>query len=189
MREVARLTGSTTSPLAASGFWTRLLAGADRLADEAMGGRLVTVADAIEKSHGADTVELGAWHGDWGHWNMGIGNGALQVWDWERFDDEVPIGFDGLHYLAQSVRPGAREQQRQEDEFHRSLPRTLTELGVRLDRQELTLDLYLLEIAVRYVDALTFGATPALGLRTDWVLSLLERRLDRPQPALMEGRS
>ena len=44
---------------------------------------------------------------------------------------------------------------------------------------DLTLRLYLLEIAVRYVDALTHGATPALQRRTDWVLSLLERLCER----------
>ena len=69
------------------------------------------------------------------------------------------------------------------------MERTLTELGVRLDHHELTLRLYLMEIATRYVDALTFGATPALLRRTAWVISLLEHRLEHPQPALVEGRS
>jgi hypothetical protein len=188
MREVARLTGTTEAQLAGSGFWARLRGDASRLANEENGHRLLAAAEAIEGSLGADMVELGAWHGDWGHWNMGIGHGALQVWDWERFDAEVPVGFDGLHYLAQSVRPGEREAQRQEDEFHQALPRTLTELGVRRDHHDLTLSLYLMEIATRYVDALTFGATPALQRRTAWVLSLLERRLAQPHPALVEGR-
>ena len=43
------------------------------------------------------------------------------------------------------------------------------------DHHDLTLRLYLLEMAVRYVDALTHGATPALLRRTSWVLSVLER--------------
>ena len=46
-----------------------------------------------------------------------------------------------------------------------------------------------MEIGVRYVDALTYGATPALLRRTAWVMSLLQRRLERLQPALVEGRS
>ena len=41
--------------------------------------------------------------------------------------------------------------------------------------------LYLVTVAARYVDALTHSATPALQRRTDWVLSLLERRCDEPR--------
>jgi hypothetical protein len=42
---------------------------------------------------------------------------------------------------------------------------------------------------VRYVDALTHGATPALRRRTAWVLSLLERLSEHPHPASSEGRT
>jgi hypothetical protein len=188
MREVARLTRVGETVLAGSGFWGRLRADAERLSVEPDGSRLVAAADALERSHGAEQVELGAWHGDWGHWNMGMGGDVLNVWDWERFDADVPVGFDCLHYAAQSVRPGERDERRQEEQFLQSVTRTLSELGVRVDHHDLTVSLYLMEIAVRYADALTFGETPALQRRTAWVLSLLERRLDHPQPALVEGR-
>ena len=123
---------------------------------------------------------LGGWHGDWGHWNMGMAHDVLQVWDWERYDPEVPVGFDALHFAAQSVRPGEREAPRQQATFLGSVPDLLAELGVRPAQQDLTLRLYLIEIAVRYVDALTHGATPALQRRTTWVLSLLEQLLRTP---------
>jgi hypothetical protein len=152
------------------------------------GRRLLALVDAVEQAHGQESVELGSWHGDWGHWNMGAAHGVLQVWDWERYDAEVPVGFDSLHHLAQHVRPGERQQLRQELEFHESVPRALGELGVRADHHELTVTLYLVEIAGRYLDALTFGATPALLRRTDWVLTLLERRVENRPPALLEGR-
>jgi hypothetical protein len=189
MRELARLTGTTESTLVASRYWTRLRADAAQLSDEPDGRRLVKAADTIERCHGAETLEIGAWHGDWGHWNMGVGRGVLQVWDWERFDDAVPVGFDGLHFLAERVRPGEREERRQEDEFHRSVSRTLSELGVRVDHHDLTLSLYLLEMAVRYVRSLRFDATPALKRRTNWVMSLLEHRPKLAQPPLVKGRS
>jgi hypothetical protein len=186
--ELARLDGSTQSPLAASGFWARLRAETARLAGEPSGARLVAAADVLERAHGDDPVELGSWHGDWGHWNMGSAHGVLRVWDWERYDAEVPVGFDALHYLAQLVRPGERQQRRQEEEFEQAVPRTLSEMGVRDDRHELTVTLYLLEIAARYLDALAFGTTAALLRRTEWVLSQLERRVDDRRPALLEGR-
>jgi hypothetical protein len=188
MREVARLAGVTPEPLLGSHFWTRLRAEIDGLGESADYGRLVMAADSIEDRHGAATLDMGAWHGDWGEWNMGTHNGVLQVWDWERFDPAVPLGFDGLHHLAQSIRPGQRHAARQEAQFHGSVRRTLTRHGVLPDRHDLTLDLYLLEMAVRYVDALTHGATPPLRRRTDWVLSQLEGRLQSAPANRSEGR-
>ena len=117
-----------------------------------------------------------------------MGEGILQLWDWERYDPEVPVGFDGLHFAAQNVRPGERAARRQEEAFLRSVPNVLTELGVPPGLHDLTLRLYLLEIAARYVDALTHGATAALRRRTTWVLSLLERLSEHPNPASSEGR-
>jgi len=35
----------------------------------------------------------------------------------------------------------------------------------------------------------TYGATPALTRRTDWVLGLLEQHLENTHHALVEGRS
>lgn len=189
MREVVRLTGTISVPLAGSGFWARLRRSAEFLSEEPDGSRLQAAADSIERCHGADPVSLGGWHGDWGRWNMGVGDGVLQLWDWERYDPEVPVGFDGLHFAAQGVRPGEHDERRQEEAFQRSVPQTLADLGAPSDQHELTFRLYLLEIAVRYVDALTHGATPALRRRTSWVLSLLERRPEHPHPAPLVGRS
>jgi hypothetical protein len=72
--------------------------------------------------------------------------------------------------------------------FLRSIPNALAELDVGPDHHDLTLRLYLLEMAVRYADALTHGATPALLRRTAWVLSLLERLSEHPIPVSSKGR-
>jgi hypothetical protein len=184
MLEVSHLTGVTEQSLGDSRFWTRLRRESTRLVYEPDGRRLRAAADCLHRAHGADLVTLGGWHGDWGHWNMGMGGGTLRVWDW----DHVPLGFDGLHHAAQYVRPGEPEQTRQEATFLQSVPEILDGFGVDPGRHALTLRLYLLEIAVRYVEALTHGATPALTRRTDWTLSLLERQLGSAQLALVEGR-
>jgi hypothetical protein len=99
------------------------------------------------------------------------------VWDWERFDSCVPLGFDAVHYAAQRVQPGRRDARRQQRSFLEELPDRLEELGIARPRHALTLQLYLLEIAVRYDDALTHGPLPSLERRTDWVLDLLEELL------------
>ena len=187
MREVVLLAGTTRSALARGSFWDRMRSSADDLAREPLGDRLWAAVDDIERHHGDRDVELGGWHGDWGHWNMGMGDGALQVWDWERYDPAVPVGFDALHFAAQAVRPGERDFPRQEETFLRSVPRTLTQVGVDPGLHALTLRLYLLEISARYVEALTHGATPALQRRTAWALALLERTPDE-HPAPSRGR-
>jgi hypothetical protein len=192
MREVATLQGTTTGPVADSGFWRRLRRDADLLADQADqadADRLAAVVGLLDERHGSDLVSLGGWHGDWGAWNMGMGDDGLQVWDWERYDPEVPIGFDGLHFDAQQVRPGDSGDRRQEEAFLRTAGQTLAALDVRPDQHDLTLHLYLAEVAVRYLEALTHGSTPPLRRRVSWVLSLLERRLAPAGAAATKGRS
>jgi hypothetical protein len=111
-------------------------------------------------------------------------NGVLQLWDWERFEVGVPMGFDGVHHSAQRVQPHWRDARRRERELLRELPETLGAFAVDPAQHDVTLRLYLLEMAVRYDDALTHGPMPVLERRTSWVLDLLERLLvDSPMPA------
>ncbi|TMR97642.1 hypothetical protein [Nonomuraea basaltis] len=43
-----------------------------------------------------------AWHGDLAPWNMcPAPDGRLLVWDWERYEVDVPYGFDAVHYFFQ----------------------------------------------------------------------------------------
>ena len=189
MAEVAQLGGVVARPLARSAFWERTRRAVEALRDEPCAEHLRAAARAIGEVHHADVVSFGGWHGDWGRWNMGMGDGALKLWDWERYDASVPLGFDGLHFEAQGVRPGDRDDRRQEEAFLRSVPTTLSELGVAVSLHGLTLRLYLLEIAVRYAEALTYGATPALRRRLSWVLSLLGRLSAHPHPIPTEGRA
>ncbi|MEQ6902475.1 hypothetical protein [Nocardioides sp. YIM 152588] len=182
MREVAELGGTVAAPLAESGFWDRIRRSTRTLPEGPGRARLRAVVQEVHGGHGATDVRLGGWHGDWGHWNMGMKGDELQLWDWERYDPQVPVGFDALHFVAQAVRPGSKEDRRQEEGFLGSVPASLAAMGVPADRHDLVLRLYLVEMASRYLDALRHGATPALRRRTDWVLSLLERLADTPHP-------
>ncbi|WP_043628725.1 hypothetical protein [Nonomuraea candida] len=43
-----------------------------------------------------------AWHGDLSPWNMCRSpDGRLLVWDWERYEIGVPLGFDAVHHFFQ----------------------------------------------------------------------------------------
>lgn len=176
-RELAELAGTSRSTLSASRYWSGRRSSAAALSHTSHGDRLRRVVEAVERRHGAAELTFGGWHGDWGNWNMGMADGLLQVWDWERYDDEVPIGFDTIHFAAQLVRPEERNRGRQEAAFLDAVPDLLAAHGVRPRQQGLTLNLYLLEMGLRYVEALQYGTTPTLRRRTDWVLSLAEHRL------------
>ena len=90
MRELVGLAGTTSAALAESGYWSRLRARPRFWPRLPHGTRLQATLDTIEERHGAELLTFGGWHGDWGHWNMGMAKGVLQVWDWERYDPAGP---------------------------------------------------------------------------------------------------
>ena len=103
MIELAAVGGRTHGPLGDSGFLAGLRsrlesapAGPDRAALSAAIDALATVA-------GSTSLSFGSWHGDWTNWNMACTAEGLLVWDWERFTQSVPVGFDALHYRLQSA--------------------------------------------------------------------------------------
>lgn len=60
--------------------------------------RLGDIFETISNRFSQEIVDFGMTHGDWTPWNMSVNKGKLQVWDWERFSVDVPVGFDELHY-------------------------------------------------------------------------------------------
>jgi hypothetical protein len=174
MREVATLGGTTRSALSASAFWRRLRAESARVGDPALRDRLQATLSRVDRRWGDAPLELGGWHGDWGFWNMALVDDVVHLWDWERYDARVPIGFDALHHAAQRVRPLDRDVSRQERRFVQAAPATLGRMGVGADLAGPTLGLYLLEVAVRYALALDEVPAPALRCRAAWALALLD---------------
>ena len=187
-REVAALGGTEQVLLRASSFWRRLVGEVAELPAGTDRDRLRRALTGIDHDHGDDVVTLGGSHGDWGHWNMGMADGTLLVWDWERYDPAVPLGFDALHHSVRAVQPRQRAAARQQESFLGAVPAGLTAAGVPASSHDLTLRLYLAEMAARYLEALTHGETAALRRRTSWVLSLLEELAGLPRATSSEGR-
>jgi hypothetical protein len=48
-------------------------------------------------------MSFGAWHGDWAPWNMTWAAGRIQLWDWEGYQEGVPLGFDLMHHTLQTA--------------------------------------------------------------------------------------
>jgi hypothetical protein len=61
---------------------------------------LPELLDAFGERFAGLELPFGAWHGDFGAWNLAPTEGPLLVWDWERYGQNVPLGIDVVHYLA-----------------------------------------------------------------------------------------
>lgn len=61
---------------------------------------LTELSAAFHDWVGETEWEFVPWHGDFGPWNMARTSEAPMVWDWERFEWDMPRGLDGLHFLV-----------------------------------------------------------------------------------------
>jgi Phosphotransferase enzyme family len=151
-------------------LWQRLTACAER-----------DVADVLLRALGylqpaaATSIAFGCWHGDWTPWNMAVSGGRALVWDWERFQAGIPIGYDALHYWLQArVNTGSVPQAVAEDAVAEA-PAVLAPFRVPPDTARLIATLYLFEIAVRYVEDRQAEAGAMLGDVGTWLLPALLR--------------
>ena len=158
--ELAARGGLTRSSLRGSGWWASLQARAGGSGATASDGRsmLGRAFAVVERRHGDRELVFGTGHGDWTPWNMAMRAGTLQVWDWERCADGVPVGLDVAHHLLlvrlrQQHRPmpeaiaGALER----------LPAMMPEIGADADAGQAIVELEMLEMAVRYAEARATG--------------------------------
>lgn len=70
-------------------------------ASELVRGRRVVAEMAAATD--ADALVLRAAHGDFVPWNTLTGSPAPAVWDWERYEQHAPIGYDRFHHLFQTA--------------------------------------------------------------------------------------
>lgn len=176
--------GHSSEVLVDSAFWTRLRA------DAAAGAgphapRLRLALDRAAAAYGDRQVAFGAWHGDWTPWNMAVHDHALVVWDWERFQKDVPLGLDAIHFHLQ------REMRRQDQEplqvSRGTLARAdelLAPWGLEGADARCVFVLYLLAIGSRYAADDQRGAGARLGDLDSWLFRVLDDVLASEQPAV-----
>jgi hypothetical protein len=171
-------TASRERALADTAFWARTKAAVAELAPSPRASTLAELATGVEALHGDIPLRLGAWHGDWAPWNMCAAAGRLLVWDWERFERAVPLGFDSLHYRLQDriVCDGRRPA-----DVARACVAEATELvgspNASPDRAAAVAATYLLTLGVRYeADGQERAGSP-LGRLETWLLPALEETL------------
>lgn len=165
MRELAGDTRRVA--LARSTFWTRF---ADvPLEDPVQRERFASVVERVAAAHGDQEVGFGTWHGDWTPWNMAWHGGRVQLWDWERHDPDVPEGLDLLHYRLQTG--GGYDTWPD--------PAILAPLGLGGRSAAVTVELYLLELARRYLTAAQGPQGEPLRAQAAHLLDLLHANAGR----------
>lgn len=177
MREIAAVGHNHETPLGESTYYQRLLAAADELSLTGPGGALHGVLELVAK-HADQPLSFGTWHGDWTPWNMSWQRDSVLLWDWERFDDEVPLGFDVLHFRIQSLlrHHGPDNRHAVGPDFAGSADALLRQFGLPAADTSLVTVLYLLSIYLRYASDADGDGGDQLRALAAWVLSQLEEQ-------------
>jgi len=157
--------------LAGSAFWKRISQPGPHVwqgIDVSALGRLRDALDARTE------CLFGAWHGDFGPWNASWGTDGLEVWDWERFDPDVPAGLDAAHWRVQldAMTDPARA-------WHSMCGDVREVLAAMEDGTHpgVVAACYLLEIWTRYRHDAADTATAALRSRVQWLCRVAESAL------------
>ncbi len=122
----------------------------------------------------APVLELGAWHGDLNPGNVAMDEHECWVWDWERFEEDVPVGFDLLHHdLQRAITVEGQSPSLAARALVANAADVLSPLGVPAKAAVEVVQLYLLTIAARYLADDQEAAGAALGRVEDWVAPAL----------------
>lgn len=167
MAEIAGLAGITARPLRTSS-----LGGPPSLPDRWFGLDLQPFERLRQLLTSHDNCPVGSWHGDFGPWNMATDGTTTQVWDWERFEHEVPVGLDAAHYRTQRAVATLEAPQVAWRLVTRDVSKVLTACGQDERHAAVVGGAYLVSICRRYVCDAIDGPTPALRRRMTWLAAM-----------------
>lgn len=169
MRELSTVQGQYETNLSRSPWHDRLVARIARIPTRERPARLDRLAQSIAQ---ADTrIPFGSWHGDWHTGNYVVSENKVKVWDWERFEGDVPLGFDAQHLALQSALHGPSVDFKQAaSTVVSSARRRLQPWGLPPRHAELVAALHLVDIAVRYLEDRQLNAGSDVGAVDDWAL-------------------
>ncbi|THV28633.1 hypothetical protein [Glycomyces paridis] len=182
MREFAACCGSNRSPLGESDYAARLRNRLKVLAERAEpdADTLQTAGTALLDRYAATEMRFGAWHGDWAPWNTRETAEAVYLWDLERFETGVPLGFDAAHYrLQDDIVSKGDDPTTAVLALVADAPAVLAPMGVAPSEAEPTALLYLVDLAARYMGDQAERAGAALGALGRWLLPTLLRHIAR----------
>jgi hypothetical protein len=177
MVQLAAVSGVEHQRLVQSPYWQRLRRRVEALPPGGHAIRLLRVADHIQDHLGDRDMGFGAWHGDWAPWNMTAADGQVLVWDWEGFEEGVPLGFDAVHHEVQrEVVDGSGVPAKAFAGVVSDLPRLLAPFGVDAATGRLIVLLYVMHLSTGYLES-GESATRLAQLDT-WLAPELDRHLE-----------
>lgn len=171
MRELADAFAGPAVPVSESGWFQRQRTAATGLADDGHRERMTSALDGLADLAGDRPQPTAAWHGDWTPWNMSRHRGRLQLWDWERFEEDCPPGLDPCHF---AVNLETRNRGTRPDTIRRGLEHAgATRLGGAL---------YLAAALGRYLPLVQVEHGDRIAARAEVFLQVLEERLNLDPP-------
>jgi hypothetical protein len=183
MAELAGVRGVTVMSATASPYWQNLQLRLHGLGQRDAAAALLRALGRAEAEAGAAVLRFGSWHGDWAPWNMTISQGRPLVWDWERFETGVPVGYDAVHYALQQAVRGGMAAEPATELILASAPDILAPLGLDPAAARLVALLYLIEIGTRYLHDGQAEAGARRGRVDTWLLPVLARHLQDGTPS------
>jgi len=148
MAELAGAFGGQAAPVAELDWFARQHAVATSLQDDRRRATLLACLERLRDASGATEWTTGAWHGDWTPWNMARAGTRVHLWDWERFETDVPVGLDHCHFLVNAV---TRSQGTSPETIRAGLAAAGAVPGAPGSRSHVLGALYLVAIAGRYL--------------------------------------
>jgi hypothetical protein len=181
MAELAAVQGVTRLAAAQSPYWCRLRQRLAACPQRDVAGVMLRILDNLEPAAAATTIAFGSWHGDWTPWNMTVSRGRALVWDWERFEAGVPVGYDAVHYRLQALVSDGREPRAAAETTVAGAPAVLAPFGIQPGTARFIATLYLMEIGARYLRDGQAKAGARLGDVGTWLLPVLMRHAQGPE--------
>lgn len=178
MTELTRVNGVRRERLHGGGYLGRLrcrLSAADESPER---DAVLRALGELEARAGDTVLTLGSWHGDWAPWNMANTADGLLVWDWERFTNGVPVGFDALHYQLQ-VGVARNEPRLAAGRCLSGAPQLLAPFGVPPEQARVAGILYLADLATRYITDRQAQAGAWLGATGTWLVPVITGEVTR----------
>ena len=174
MVQVAGLGGVSTSNGRDSSYWRQLEQRISELRPDPQSGGLKSALESLGPVAASTEISFGAWHGDWTPWNMLARGDTIEVWDWERFETDVPVGIDALHLaLQREVSRDHRQARSAATALLESSSRLMAPFGGPRDAAKLVATLYLLDLGARYLKDGQLQAGAALGNLQTWLLPVV----------------
>lgn len=180
MVEVACLQGVHESSVRDSPYLERLLSRYEMLQGATLSNYFSDVIQRLRAASLDVSLPLGSWHGDWTSWNMAATPTGLMVWDWERFQRGVPLGFDAIHcQLHDSIVCDKTDPKVALSNAFSRAPQLLAPFGLANEGSRLVAMLYAVELSCRYLADRQEEAGAKLGRVQDWVVPVLSDAVER----------